>query len=392
MKKYSVFIEESRDLGMDPTNIGYIKPEDLKKYVKIADKFLHDAAKLIIAFMIENPDYEQLLSGNKNFGKNDSNVQNCLEVFFKKGKPKDDDYIEIYNALIILKRKHRLMEIPLFQTREQFNKILTDTMSPDMVILDLESPEGRNYIVKKYENLVNKLVAQYRHVSNLTDKELESAAYVGLVNAMNSYGRYDDTEDIERVLKIKSYTFAQYAAQMIRNSILSDIMNLSKTVREPISAQSRERKEKGYNAKTNTTSGDRKIGDEDDENSKSVFDLISGSSNDSYEIDQKDLDTLWSKVFKAIEEEFDEVVYEAWYAFYGLNGRTQVDNKDIAKELGCSKSNITYYCAKVNNFLKSDPKVSRWMKEIQSLMQEAYVDNTIMKLDTSNIEIDEDMN
>ena len=190
---------------------------------------------------------------------------------------------------------------------------------------------------------------------------------------MNSYGKksaYKDTNDEKAV---KTYTFGQFAAYMIRFAIAGEVNNTSRLVRVPISAISKEKKEKGSIAKNNTISGDRKVGGDDDGN-KTLFDFIGGVDNGERNIDQQDLDMLWNDVYRILEKEFDQKVIEAWYSFTGMNGRTKIKNKEIAAKIGCQPSLVSYYCNTVNNFIKNDAKILSKLKDIYELMKECLHD------------------
>ena len=160
---------------------------------------------------------------------------------------------------------------------------------------------------------------------------------------------------------------------MIRFAIAGEVNNTSRLVRVPISAISKEKKEKGSIAKNNTISGDRKVGGDDDGN-KTLFDFIGGVDNGERTIDQQDLDMLWNDVYRILEKEFDQKVIEAWYSFTGLNGRTKIKNKEIAAKIGCQPSLVSYYCNTVNNFIKNDAKILSKLKDIYELMKECLHD------------------
>ena len=128
-------VNEAKSLDVQEDAIGYIGAGDLKKYLDIANKFISDDTKTIINYIIDN---------NDKFGAKDS-----LQNFYSRGIPKDETLKSIYKAIGKLKKSGRLLEIPQFQTKEQFEGIINKTISPDEILLDLQTEAGRSGIVKK---------------------------------------------------------------------------------------------------------------------------------------------------------------------------------------------------------------------------------------------------
>ncbi len=362
MKKFTQLLE-GRTLDVQDNGINFIDVEDLKKYVEIAKNFLSQEAMTIINYMIKNnKTYVETLGK----GSND----NCLVSFYSHPRPSSGELKDLYAALSKLEKNNRLLEIPTLQTKEQFNAIISGKEAPDSIILDLKSEEGRNALVQKYMKLIYKIIHQWEGKVNLDDKQLKSAALEGFVNAMNTYGKKSAYKDIEDEKAVKTYTFGQFAAYMIRFAIVAEVNNASRLVRIPISVLSKEKKEKGSITKNNTISGDKKVGKDDDGGKKSLFDFVGGTDDGERTLDQQDLDKLWADVYRILEKEFDKKVIEAWYSFMGLNGREKLKNKEIAEKIGCQPSLVTYYCNTVNNFIKNDKTVMAKMKEIYELMKE----------------------
>lgn len=365
MKTFSKLLE-GRQLDVQNNGINYISVDDLNKYVEIAKNFLSTNAMTIINYMIKNNDtYVETLGRGSN--------ENCLVAFYSRPRPASGELKNLYNALSALEKDNRLLEVPTLQTKEQFNAIIHGEEAPDSIILDLKSEQGRNELAKKWEKLVHKIARQWKDKVNMTYDEIVSAAWEGFTNAMNMYGKKNAYKDAEDEKAVKTYTFGQFAAYMIRFAIAGEVNNSSRLVRIPISAISKEKKEKGSIAKNNTISGDKKVGGEDDGN-KTLFDFIGGVDDGERSLDQQDLDKLWDEVYRILEKEFDKKVIEAWYSFMGLNGREKMKNKEIAEKIGCQPSLVSYYCNSVNNFIKNDTRVLSKMKEIYELMKECLHD------------------
>lgn len=369
MKKFSQVFEANKPkLDIQDDTINYIDSANLKKYLEICDKFISNECKSIIKYLIDHNDtYISELSSDSD--------ENALAGFYNNWKPsnKSNELKELYKNIGILNKKNRLMEIPVFQSKEQFEAIINKTESPDSVILDLTSEAGRNQIAKKYEPLIHKIAKQFMGKSELSYEDLISAGNVGLIHAMNKYGKKSN-KNVADLETIVGKTFTQYAAFMIRISILEDIKNLSQIVRIPISQQNAERRETGRNTKSNTVSGDKEISSSGDEGNKSLFDYIGGTDNATRGIDNEDVEKLWKKFFKTLEEKFDKTTLDIWYSSFGVNGHEKMKKKDIAAKYGLVPSNISYYLYRVNTFIKTNKKMMEIMNDILELMTECKHD------------------
>ena len=146
MKKFSQVFEANKPkLDIQDDTINYIDSANLKKYLEICDKFISNECKSIIKYLIDHNDtYISELSSDSD--------ENALAGFYNNWKPsnKSNELKELYKNISILNKKNRLMEIPVFQSKEQFEAIINKTESPDSVILDLTSEAVRNQIAKKY--------------------------------------------------------------------------------------------------------------------------------------------------------------------------------------------------------------------------------------------------
>lgn len=369
MKKFSQVFEAAKPkLDIQDNTINYISAAELNKYLEICDKFISDEAKSVIKYLIDN---------NANYIKelSNDNSENALAAFYDAGIPSTNNETlkELYKNIGILNKKGRLMEIPTFQTKEQFEAIISKTESPDQIILDLETPEGRNEIAKRYEPLVHKMAKQFMGKSNLSYDELLSAAYQGLTWAMNGYGK-KTKKNVVDMETIVSKTFTQYAAWIIRVAILEDIKHLSQTVRIPLSQQNLEREQTGRNTKNNTISGDKTITVKGDESGKSLFDYVGATDNATRGIDNEDAEKLWKKLFDKLESHFDKTMMDIYYHSFGLNGYDKMKKKEIADKYGIAQSSISYYLYKVNDYIQTDKKLKALITDIFELMAECKHD------------------
>jgi hypothetical protein len=141
MKKLQQLVKEAKEkLEIQEGSINKISTEDLKKYLEIAKKFLSEDSKNIINWLINHPNYtSELANGNS---------ENALATFYNGGMPKVQEFKELYKWVNNVVKSNRILEIPVFQTKEQFDSILNKSVSPDEIIIDLSSERGRNELAK----------------------------------------------------------------------------------------------------------------------------------------------------------------------------------------------------------------------------------------------------
>lgn len=372
MKKLSQINSTPKEkLDIMEDTINYIPANDLKKYLEVADKFISDETKELVQYLIVN---------NANYVKDlaPEGAENALAYFYDNGPYKETHLAELYKLIGILNKQNRLLEIPVFQTKEQFYKIINKEISPDEVIIDLESEESRNKIAKKYKKLCYKIALSFVGKTNIEMDDLMQAAYMGLTWAMNGYGKKSNKlkeKDIMNgeetdIQHYKNTTFLTFASYYIRFAILETIKSEAHLVRIPVNKQAEERKEKGYNTKNTEISGDKKLGDS--ENSKSLFDFIGGIEDAGKSLDNEDITMAWNILMKKLRScgKFSDKMINAWIAFNQLNNTEKRKNKEIADELGISPSNVTYYCNCINNYIKTDPEIKKIAKHLIMLYNE----------------------
>ena len=374
MKKFSQIIDEARKdkLEIQDDTINYISAADLRKYLEIAGKFISDDSKEIVNWLIVN---------NSNYIKDlgvGGTSDNALADFYNCGPYKEEHKKELYKLIGKVAKSDRLLEIPVFQTEEQFTGILDGSIAPDEVIIDLTSEAGRNAVAKKYTPLCHKLARQFSYL-NMPYDDIFASAYEGLVYAMNSYGkksnkqlkREEESGDVIDIKKYKKMTFLSYAANVILNVLRDKFKNELNLVRIPASALAAERKEKGHNTVQKRLSGDAPINRE--EGGKTLFDIVGGSENAGTAVDNSDIDKYLDLLLKAIKKhpKITDKMVDVWVRANGLFGADKAKSKDIAKELGVANSSITYYCSVINNVIKNDPKVQKIAKELIVLYNES---------------------
>ncbi len=345
--------------------INYISSAELKKYLDVAGKFLSEETKEIVNWLIVN---------NKTYVSDLSNDEdeNALAGFYKAGVPKDEHLKELYKLIGLLVKSGRTLEIPVFQTKEQFESIINKTAAPDEIILDLKTEKGRAIVAQKYNALAHKIAHQWVGKINLSYEDLLGCCYEGLTYAMNNYGKKNKKSKAEDAA-IKSYTFGQFAAYCMLNQIKGNGVNDSHLVRIPTSQQKKERIEKGHNTKNLSVSGDKAVG-HDDEGGKTMFDFIGAANNTESGVNAADRQKLWDSIKKILSEQFDDKVLDVWCSYWGLFGHKKLQNKEIAKKYNVANSNITYYCQKVNFFIKKNKKILDMFSELYELVKESIND------------------
>lgn len=371
MKKLSTLnegVKPQKKLSVQSDSINYIESKDLKKYLSVADKFLSDAAKEVINYLIvNNTSYLTDLATD--------DEENVLAGFYNAGMPMANNLKELWKCIDEVVKSGRPLEIPVFQTKGQFDKIITNQSSPDTVIMDFDSEKSRNEIAKRYEPLVHKICRQYHGKSNLSYEDLLASAYEGLTYAMNNFGKKRSNKDDINDETVNKYTFGQFAAYMIRFHILGTIENESRIVRISKSQQKKERTETGKISKNNSVSGDKQIGvHNSDEGNKTLFDFIDSQEYSDSSLDRQDLAKLWDNIYDKIKEKFGEKIFNIWCSFYGINGSKELKNKELADKYDVSNSSITYYCFKVNNYLQKDKEIFNMLQEVYELMKECLAE------------------
>lgn len=368
------------DLQEDTVN--YLSQKQLTDYRDITNKFLMQETRNIIEFLIENnASYISELPGA-------DKDENALAGFYKSKMPKQEKYQQLWRDIHAVVSAGRTLEIPVFQTRDQFDAVINHKASLDEIVIDLTSEKSRNEIVEKYKPLIWKMVNSWNKKCTLSIDELYSAALEGMTWAMNYYGkgkggkvqqRRESTlsqEELDELSKKmhSSMTFGQYAAYKIRVAILEAIKNESRTVRVAVSAQQREYKKNGSIKTNNTVSGNKTVSTDKDGNGKTMFDFIGSAEDASRELDNQDLQKLWEEIFKKLEQTFDKKIMDVWYSYNGLNGYEKMKNKEIAKKYKVVPSNISYYLNKVNNFIRTDKKLYAMISDVYELMRECLHD------------------
>ena len=380
MKKLSQIINEAKQkLDIQDDTINYISTPELQKYMEIANKFLSEDSKNVIGWLIDHPNYvEDLASKNAN---------NALATFYDNGVPTTPMMKELYRWVANVVKSNRLLEIPVFQTKDQFDAILNRTVAPDEVIIDLTSEKGRNDIAKKYDPLVWKIARDFIGKSNFDLSELHAIGSEGLVWAMNKYGK-KNTKSTSSDENVKAYTFKSWAGYCIRIAILEAIKDQGHLVRIPRSQQAKERKEKGHNTRNTSISVETPVGKDKDGNTKRLIDKIGDYEREGKSLEERDNERLWAEIDNKLRKKFDDRTLEIFYSWFGLFGYEKLSGKEMMAKYGFKNpSNINANNYKVMNYMKSNPEMMNALRELYEFTTERQHDDDIEDRDYEPVRI-----
>ena len=370
MKTLSKIINEAKQpLDIQDDTINYISGAELRQYLVIADKFISADAKDVINWLIEHPNYVDDIAG--------PNADNALATFYDNGVPSTPVMKELYKSLGKVIKNGRMLEIPVFQTKEQFEAILDKKVSPDEIILDLTTEKGRNEIAKKYEPMAWKIARSYVGRSNLDLEELYAIGMEGIVWAMNKYGKKNDKSSASDE-DVKAYTFHSWVSYCIRIAILEAIKDQGHLVRVPRSQQSKEKTEKGHMTKNYSISMETPVGRDKDGNSRRLSDKIGDYERAGKSLEDEDNARLWEHIHKLLKKKFDDRTLDIFYDKWGVNGHKKLSGKELMEKYGFNaQSNINFVCSKVINYMMKNPETKEALLELYEFVESRNHDNDI---------------
>jgi hypothetical protein len=368
MKTLSKIINETKQpLDIQDDTINYISGAELRQYLVIADKFISADAKDVINWLIEHPNYVDDIAG--------PNADNALATFYDNGVPSTPVMKELYKYLGKVIKNGRMLEIPVFQTKEQFEAILDKTVSPDEIILDLTTEKGRNEIAQKYEPMAWKIARSYVGRSNLDFQELYAIGMEGIVWAMNKYGKKNDKSTASDE-NVKAYTFHSWVSYCIRIAILEAIKDQGHLVRVPRSQQSREKVEKGHITKNYSISMETPVGRDKDGNSRRLSDKIGDYERAGKSLEDDDNARIWSNIHRLLKKKFDERTLDIFYDKWGVNGHRKLSGKELMEKYGFNaQSNINFVCSKVIKYMMKNPEAREALIELYEFVESRNHDN-----------------
>lgn len=371
--------ENEQKLEIQENSLNYIPTEQLKQYLSIANKFLSEDAKNIINWLIEHPNYvKELANGNS---------KNALATFFNNGTPTQQGFKDLYRWMKNVVKMNRIIEIPVFQTKEQFDSIINKTISPDEIILDFSTEKSRNEIAKKYDPLVWKIARSFVGKCEFSLEELHASGLYGLVKAMNDYGKKTD-KNLAGEEAIKSTTFTQYAAYIIRVWILEDIKDRSHLVRIPRSQQKAERSETGFNTKTNSISVETTVGKDKDGNKQSLLNKLGDFERAGKSLEFEDNEKLWDGIHKKLAKKFDKDSLDLFYSIFGLRGYKKLSGKELMDKYKLKNpANVTVIKNRIIQYMIKDPALYNALLELYEFTNECRHDDDVEDRDFEPIHL-----
>lgn len=346
MIKFTDILNESKQVYN-----GTVTLDELTDYInktnKILPNIVRDALYLVKKYKILNADdINTILNASKGSIKSLAKKFNITEFEM-------EELWEIFKDL-----KSNIKLFPHFLTAFEQKSLIKGTAKVEDLIIDLDTAQGRNDVIKMYVPIVNKIVNQYVGKSKLTRSDLMSAAMEGFAKAMDQWDRS------------KNQLFKTYLSYRVQQQILNDI------------------DEYGHSLSGTNWYATTKYGSE-------MLDAVSIdglSKNDDDEIKQDRLAALgyndderdeatdveqWKKVFNILEKKFKQRDLDIFYRYFGLNGYKREKSKDIAKMYGMSEGNIrNSVINKMIAFLKKD----KGALELLMDLKESYNESLMIEL------------
>ena len=265
----------------------------------------------------------------------------------------------------------------MLQQPEEFEGLMNGDRTLEDITIDLNSESGKAKVAKQYMSLVMGIANKYRN-SGLEWNGLVSAGMLGLTNAMRDYRQPDYYANLEgnetEAKKYKKLSFKQYAGWRIKQQILNDIQEYSRTVRITQHQYKKNVAAGNTLGNFNTVSVDGLS--KDDEDRGLAIDRMIGlsgtSNNDDYELS----DTM-RQLKSIIEKKFSQRDCVVFYKVFGLFGYDDMKQKDIAKELGVTPANVNIITKKIISYIQSERNAKELLQELynhrfESLMLKNY--------------------
>ena len=190
------------------------------------------------------------------------------------------------------------------------NNVFPDPLSKEeeekcVSLMHLGDKEARNKLIEHNLRLVAHIVKKYDHKKNDVD-DLISIGTIGLIKGVDSFSYKKGTR------------LTTYAAKCIENEILMYY---------------RSDKKNNKNISLNES-----IGFDKDGNEITFLDILKTPKPDfENDIQKKDNIVLLKKYFNILDEREKEIIIKR----YGLNNEREVTQKEIAKQLGISRSYVS---------------------------------------------------
>lgn len=361
LSSYIKSINEAKRVELPAVKLTSLTISDLDKFVRLCgSKFLSNDSQLILEYM------------KKEFADK-AEITNL--DFINKGWPNNLDS-KVKAAVLALMKEGRIKELPMYLTDDEFKDVLNENRPLDFFVYDLVSEQGRNEMVERFKPMISKAVYTYSSKNVINKEDALGAALEGFTVAMNNYGKKrseyvrtsDVKVDLEKIMKDEEekgtkpaqLTFAAYAKSMVNNWLLEFIQDEERLVRVPRNKQAEERKKDGSNKVEYAVRGDASVGS-DEEGGRTMWDKLApemDAEDGDTDVNDKDVQGLWKKLFEMVEKKFGKEIAEQWYTLNGLNGY----EKAKVKNPNYYKMNL------IKQFITTDPKAKQILNEIHELM------------------------
>lgn len=207
----------------------------------------------------------------------------------------------------------------------------------------MTNPE-KNNLTLQYEPLINKITNQFVNKGIGRWDDVKSMAYEGFAIAINTYDP-----------KKSTMSFMQFAGFAIRNNILTGLNNELRTVK--LSAYAQKKSIERGNAVFNTVTLDMLNSDNSNRglNCKcgpKKADIVNISVEATFS-DGCTFETIYNK----LEDNFSSRDCEIFYRTFGLKGYDEERGKDIASDLGISRSLVSVRLNSIISFIRKDTEL-----------------------------------
>ena len=346
MIKFTDILNESKQVYN-----GTVTLDELTDYInktnKIIPNIVRDALYLVKKYeILSADDINTILNSSKGSIKSLAKKFNISEIEME----------ELWEMFKDLKSNIKLF--PHFLTAFEQKALIKGTARVEDLIIDFDTAQGRNDIIKMYTPIVNKIVNQYVGKSKLTRSDLMSAAMEGFAKAMDQWDRS------------KNQLFKTYLSYRVQQQILNDIDEHGHS----LSGTNWYATSKYGSKMLDAISVDGLSRNDDDEIKQDRLAALGYSDDERNE--EADVEQ-WKKVFNILEKKFKQRDLDIFYRYFGLNGYKREKSKDIAKMYGMSEGNIrNSVINKMIAFLKKD----KGALELLMDLKESYNESLMIEL------------
>ena len=187
-------------------------------------------------------------------------------------------------------------------------------------------------------------------------------------------------DDKEELKKNKRSSFLTYASYRMKQKILDDINNYSRTVRIPGSTMNRHKDDEDWQNMGKTTSIDVSFAGSEEEGRLELADKLVDLqiSPEDLKLDGEDAANAADaeKIYKMIEDRFNQKHCTVFYKTFGLKGYTMMRPSEVAKEMNISNANVSMINKRIATFLKTTPKAQPLLKSLLiNCMESIFIDS-----------------